>query len=80
MKLKASKRFKELLKVSKGRKIETIEDAIKKVKVNCTTKFEESIDVSFNLNLKKKKEEINLRTFVNLPNGNGKKIAIIYDI
>jgi len=76
MKLKASKRFKELLKVSKGRKIETIEDAIKKVKVNCTTKFDESIDVSFNLNLKKKKEEINLRTFVNLPNGNGKKIKV----
>ena len=76
MKLKASKRFKELLKVSKDRKIETIEVAIKKVKVNCTTKFDESIDVSFNLNLKKKKEEINLRTFVNLPNGNGKKIKV----
>lgn len=76
MKLKASKRFKELLKVSKDKKIETIEDAIKKVKENCTTKFDESIDVSFNLNLKKKKEEINLRTFVNLPNGNGKKIKV----
>ena len=37
MKLKASKRFKELLKVSKDKKIETIEDAIKKVKENCTT-------------------------------------------
>ena len=76
MKLKASKRFKELLKVSKDKKIETIEDAIKKVKENCTTKFDESIDDSFNLNLKKKKEEINLRTFVNLPNGNGKKIKV----
>ncbi len=76
MKLKASKRFKELLKVSKDKKIETIEGAIKKVKENCTTKFDESIDVSFNLNLKKKKEEINLRTFVNLPNGNGKKIKV----
>ena len=28
------------------------------------------------LNLKKKKEEVNLRTIVNLPNGNGKKIKV----
>jgi len=76
MKLKVSKRFKKLLEVSKDKKIETIEDAIKKVKKNCTTKFDESIDVSFNLNLKKKKDEVTLRTLVNLPNGNGKKIKV----
>ena len=76
MKLKVSKRFKKLLEVSKDKKIETIEDAIKKVKKNCTTKFDESIDVSFNLNLKQKKDEVTLRTSVNLPNGNGKKIRI----
>ena len=76
MKLKVSKRFKKLLEVSIYKKIETIEDAIKKVKKNCTTKFDESIDVSFNLNLKKKKDEVTLRTLVNLPNGNGKKIKV----
>ena len=76
MKLKSSKRFKKLLDVSKDKTIETIEEAIKKVKKNCTTKFDESIDVSFNLNLKQKKEEVTLRTSVNLPNGNGKKIKV----
>ena len=76
MKLKVSKRFKKLLEVSKGKKIETIEEAIQKVKKNCTAKFDESIDVSFNLNLKQKKDEITLRTSVNLPNGNGKKIKV----
>ena len=76
MKLKVSKRFKKLLEVSKNKKIETIDEAIKKVKKNCTTKFDESIDVSIRLNLKQKKEEINLRTVVNLPNGNGKKVRI----
>ena len=76
MKLKASKRFKKLLEVSKDKRIETIEEAIKIVKKNCTTKFDESIDVSFNLNLKQKKDEVTLRTSVNLPNGNGKKIRI----
>ena len=73
---KISKRFKKLLEISNSKKIETVEEAIKMVKRNCTTKFDESIDVSFNLNLKKKKEEVSLRTSVNLPNGNGKKIKV----
>ena len=76
MKIKASKRFKKLIEISKNKQIETIEEAIKKVKKNCTSKFDESIDVSFALNLKNKKEETNLRTIVNLPNGNEKKIKI----
>jgi len=76
MKLKASKRYKKLLEMSKDKKTTNIEDAIKKVKQNCTTKFDESIDVSFKLNLKQKKEEVNIRTSVNLPNGNGKKIKV----
>ena len=76
MKKNISKRYKKLLELSKDKKIATIESAIKKVKENCTTKFNESIDVSFNLNLKQKKEEVTLRTTVNLPNGNGKKLKI----
>ena len=76
MKKKRSKRFKDLLK-SESKNQETIENAIKMVKKNCTSKFDESIDVSFMLNLKqKKKEEVNIRTVVNLPNGNGKKVKV----
>ena len=71
-----SKRYKILFDASKGKKVEQLEDAIKKVKENCTTKFDESIDVSFNLNLKQKKEDVSLRTVVNLPNGNGKKVRV----
>ncbi len=44
---KTSKRFKKLLEASKDKKIMLLEDAIKKVKANCTTKFDESIDVTF---------------------------------
>ena len=76
MKIKSSKRFKKLLELSKDKKTESIENAIQKVKKNCTSKFDETIDVSLLLNLKSKKEELNLRTIVNLPNGNGKKIKI----
>ncbi len=61
---------------SKDTKALVVEDAIKKVKNNCTTKFNESIDISLHLNLKKKNEEANLRTSVKLPNGNGRKIKI----
>ena len=71
-----SKRYKKLSDSIKEKKNLNLEDAIKKVKENCSTKFNESIDVSMFLNLKKKKEEVNLRTIVNLPNGNGKKIKV----
>ncbi len=73
---KISKRYKKLTEAAKDKKIETAEDAVKKVKQNCTTKFDESIDISMNLNLKHKKEELTIRTVVNLPNGNGKKVRV----
>ena len=67
MKKKHSKRYKKIKKDSLTKKVGSVEDAIKYVKANCTTKFDESIDVSFNQNLKLKKEEVNLRSIVNLP-------------
>ena len=76
MKKKSSKRYKKLIKTYSNNEAETLEVAIKKIKENCTTKVNESIDVSLNLNLKQKKEEANLRTIVNLPHGNGKKVKI----
>ena len=76
MKRKLSKRFKKLIDTSKDKKPLMIDEAISKVKNNCTTKFDESIDVSLSLNLKSKKEKFNLRTVVKLPNGNGKKIRV----
>ena len=76
MKNKYSKRFKKILDLSKDKKIEIFDDAIKKIKTNCTTKFDESIDVSLKLNLKQKKDEVGIRTNVNSPNGNGKKVKV----
>ena len=76
MKDNYSKRYKKLIAMSKDAKTSKIEDVISKVKKNCTAKFDESIDISLSLNLKKKKEEFNIRTMVDLPNGNGKKIRV----
>ena len=46
------------------------------VKKNCTTKFDESVDLSFQINNKQKKGEIIIRTVINLPGGSGKKVKI----
>ena len=51
MRKKLSRRFKKLIEVPKDKKTLIIDDAISKVKNNCTTKFNESIDISLLLNL-----------------------------
>ena len=71
-----SKRYKALPQETKKLKYDTIENLLKTVKKNCTTKFDESIDVNFQLNLKQKKSEVNIRTVLNLPVGKNKKITV----
>ena len=71
-----SKRFKELPEKTKDLTAEAIENLLTTVKKNCTTKFDESIDLSFQVNNKQKKGEVNIRTVVNLPGGNGKKVKV----
>ena len=72
----ASKRFKKLPEKTKDLASELIEKLLSDVKKNCTTKFDESIDLSFQVNNKQKKGEINIRTVVNLPGGTGKKVKV----
>ena len=72
----SSKRFKKLPENTKIEKPDTIDKLIPVVKKNCTTKFDESIDLSILINNKQKKNEINIRTAVNLPSGTGKKIKV----
>ena len=71
-----SKRYKALPEETKKLKYNTIENLLGTVKKNCTTKFDESIDVNFQLNLKQKKNEVNIRTVLNLPVGKNKKIKV----
>ena len=72
----SSKRFKKLPKNTNTLKAEPINNLLSKVKGNCTTKFDESLDINILINNKQKKNEINLRSMVNLPSGTGKKIKI----
>ncbi|MBD1161179.1 50S ribosomal protein L1 [Pelagibacterales bacterium SAG-MED15] len=71
----SSKRFKKLEKDLKNNSV-NIEKLLPDLKKNCTTKFDEAIDLSFQINNKQKKSEINLRTIVNMPGGTGKKIKV----
>ena len=72
----ASKRFKKLPEKTKNLASETIEKLLVEIKKNCTTKFDESVDLSIQVNNKQKKGEVNIRTVVNLPGGTGKKIKV----
>jgi len=72
----SSKRFKKLPENTNIKESDTINNLIPIVKKNCTTKFDESIDLSILINNKQKKNEINIRTAVNLPSGTGKKIKV----
>ena len=74
---KISKRFKGLIDQQKKEKIDSLEKKIDSVKKMSNAKFVESIDLSFKLNLKKiKSSESVLRTIIELPNGNGKKLKV----
>jgi len=72
----SSKRFKKLPTDTKKIKPDMIEKLLPLIKKNCTAKFDESIDLSFQINNKQKKNEINLRTVINMPGGTGKKIKV----
>ena len=71
-----SKRFRQLPEKTKDLTADVIENLLTAVKKNCTTKFDESIDLSFQVNNKQKKGEVNIRTVVNLPGGTGKKVKV----
>ena len=71
-----SKRFKKLPEKTSELPSQSIEKLLPEIKKNCTTKFDESVDLSFQINNKQKKSEINIRTVVNLPGGTGKKVKV----
>ena len=72
----SSKRYKALMNETTKLKQESIEKLLPLIKKNCTAKFDESIDLNFQINVKQKKNEVNFRTVVDLPAGTGKKIKI----
>ncbi len=74
-----SKRYKKLPEKTNEIKADTFDKILGSIKSNCTTKFDESIDLNLRINNKQKKSEVNLRTVVNMPGGTGKtvKVAVV---
>ena len=72
----SSKRYKKLPEKTKELSPQLIDKLILEIKKNCTTKFDESVDLNLQINNKQKKNEINSRTVVNLPAGSGKKVKV----
>ena len=73
---KKSKRYKNLKETYK-KGSNKLDQVLKELKNGSGVKFVESIDISMKINLKKiKGADNNLRTLIELPHGNGKKIRV----
>jgi len=72
-----SKRYKNLNESLKKKDLKTIDQVLKEIKNGSGVKFVESVDLSLKINIKKiKGADTGLRTLVDLPHGNGKKIKV----
>ena len=72
----SSKRYKKLPEKTRDLQSESVDKLIPILKQNCTTKFDESLDLNLQINNKQKKSEINIRTVINLPGGSSKKVKV----
>ena len=71
-----SKRFRKLPEKTRDLNADTVHKLLPILKQNCTTKFDESLDLSLQINNKQKKSEISIRTVINLPGGTSKKVKV----
>ncbi len=74
---KLSKKYAaSLALIEKGKKY-TVAEACELVKKTATAKFDESIDITFNLNIDPKQADQQLRGTIVLPHGNGKTVKVL---
>lgn len=74
---KVSKKYAASLALIEKDKKYTIAEACELVKKTATAKFDESIDISFNLNIDPKQADQQLRGTISLPHGNGKTVRVL---
>ena len=74
--MKKTKNNKKLIENIDTSKIYEPVDAIKILKENSYTKFEEAIEVAINLGIDSNKTDQNIRGVISLPKGSGKKINV----
>ena len=74
--MKKTKNYKKLIENVDRFKIYEPMDAIKILKENSFTKFEEALEVAINLGIDTNKTDQNIRGVINLPKGTGKTIKV----
>jgi large subunit ribosomal protein L1 len=72
----AGKRFKTALKGIDRNKFYSVEDAVKLVKERAKAKFDETIEMAFNLGIDPKHADQNVRGVISLPHGTGKSVRV----
>jgi large subunit ribosomal protein L1 len=72
----AGKRFKAALKGLDRNKFYSVEEAVKLVKERAKAKFDETIELAFNLGIDPKHADQNVRGVISLPNGTGKSVRV----
>ena len=73
---KHSKRFRAAFGTINREKLYSIAEAVKLVKKNATAKFDETIEIAFNLGIDPKQSDQTVRGAVTLPGGTGKTVRV----
>jgi large subunit ribosomal protein L1 len=73
---KHSKRFRAAFGIVDRAKLYSIADAVKLLKKNATAKFDETIEIAFNLGIDPKQSDQTVRGAVTLPGGTGKTVRV----
>ena len=73
---KVSKKRKEVMSKLDLTKKYDVKEAIKLLKENSITKFNETLDVAINIAIDTKKTDQNVRGVIDLPYGTGKKVIV----
>ena len=72
----AGKRMKGALTGIDRAKFYTVEDAVKAIKERAKAKFDETIEMAFNLGIDPKHSDQNVRGVISLPHGTGKSVRV----
>ena len=73
---KAGKRYTDIANSTDTQAFHSIDEAVKLVKNNAKSKFNETIEISFNLGVDPKQADQMVRGVVNLPEGTGKTVKV----
>jgi large subunit ribosomal protein L1 len=73
---KHSKRFRAAFGTVNREKLYKLDEAVKLLKKNATAKFDETIEIAFNLGIDPKQSDQTVRGAVTLPGGTGKTVRV----